>query len=179
MSTIIQERVEALASRKPGGQPTTAESFWARVDKSGDCWPWKGHTDENGYGRVGYREKSNVGAHRVAFALANNGGDLPDAWVLHHCDNPPCVRPDHLFLGDALTNNRDRQDKGRTRGWAGRSGPDHHATKVTPTIAEQMRALRADGFTQQTIADRFGISRGRVAHIVSGVLPPYTKGQNR
>lgn len=121
--------------------------------------------------------RANVGAHRVAYALSLGGGDLPREWVLHRCDNPPCVRPEHLFLGDATDNNRDRQVKGRTRGWAGRSGAAHHAFKVTEDMAQQMKAMRADGSTQQRIADHFGISRGRVAHIVSGVLPRHTKGK--
>ncbi|MFT4295614.1 MAG: HNH endonuclease signature motif containing protein [Micropruina sp.] len=148
------------------------ESFWDQVDRSGDCWLWTGRRDENGYGRIGHRR---VGAHRVAWALSH-GGDLPDQWVLHRCDNPPCVRPDHLFLGDALDNNRDRQQKGRTRGWAGRSGGEHHAYVITPEVEQQMRSMRAERATQQTIADAFGVSRGHVARIVSGVLPRHTKG---
>jgi hypothetical protein len=148
---------ERLGWSKYASKRTTPENFWARVDKSGACWLWEGRSDEKGYGRVGYDRKRNVGAHRVAWALTH-GGDLPTAWVLHRCDNPPCVRPEHLFLGDARDNNRDRQNKGRTQGWA------------------EMRSMRAGGATQQAIADRFGVSRGYVANIVSGALSRYAKG---
>lgn len=157
---------------------TTAENFWARVDKSGDCWLWTCGTDEKGYGRVGYRRRRSVGAHRVAWALTH-GGELPTAWVLHQCDNPPCVNPDHLFLGDATDNNHDRQIKGRTRGWAGRSGADHHAYKVTPELLTKIRQMRAAGVTQQSISDATGIARGHVAKLVSGVLPRHQKGSSK
>jgi hypothetical protein len=174
--TVQTDRLATLdRPRRPGGQPTTAASFWTRVDKSGECWTWTGRTDEKGYGRVGYQSRNSVGAHRVAWALTH-GGQLPELPVLHHCDNPPCVNPAHLFLGTLADNNRDRQAKGRTRGWAGRSGTDHHAFVVTGEMAEAMRQLRADRRTQQSIADRFGISRGHVARIVSGVLPRHAKG---
>jgi hypothetical protein len=153
-----------------------AMGFWTRVDATLDsCWPWEGRTDAKGYGRVGILGLTNLGAHRVSWALTH-GCDLPTQWVLHRCDNPPCVRPSHLFLGDATDNNRDRQAKGRTRGWAGRSGAAHHRFAVTAAMADDMRALRASGATQQAIADRFGISRGHVARIVSGVLPRHAKG---
>ena len=156
---------------------TVAATFWARVDKTDTCWLWTGRTDRKGYGRVGYHSRGNVGAHRVAWALTH-GGELPAAWVLHRCDNPPCVNPAHLFLGDATANNRDRQQKGRTRGWAGLSGPAHHAFTVSDAMAAQMRYMRAQRATQQRIADAFGISRGHVARIVSGVLPHHAKGNH-
>lgn len=166
------DTMRASAQASPEGW-----SFWSQVDATGlDCWPWDGRTDDSGYGRASYEGRRDVGAHRIAWALTH-GGDLPDEWVLHRCDNPPCVRPGHLFLGDATDNNRDRQSKGRTRGWAGRSGPAHHAYRVSDSIAAAMRDLRAIGATQQHIADQFGVSRGHVARIVSGVLPRHTKGR--
>lgn len=173
-TTINPEKLALLdqldldeGARRPGGQPTTPAKFWERVDRSGDCWIWQGRTDGKGYGRVGYQRRSNVGAHRVAWALAH-GGTLPDEWVLHRCDNPPCVNPAHLFLGDATDNNRDREDKGRTRGWAGRTEADHHAFKVPTSLAAQMAAMRIAGATQQAIADATGVSRGHVSKILRG-----------
>lgn len=170
MTAIIPER------SKFASKVTTDENFWARVDKSGDCWLWTGHRDENGYGRVGYQCRPSIGAHRVAWALTH-GGEIPTEWVLHRCDNPPCVKPDHMFLGDATDNNQDRQAKGRTKGWAGRKGAAHHAYKVTPELADRMRTMRAEGMTQQSISDLTGISRGQVAKTVSGILPRYQKGK--
>jgi transcriptional regulator with XRE-family HTH domain len=88
--------------------------------------------------------------------------------VLHRCDNPPRVRPLHLFLGDATDNNRDRQQKGRTRGWAGRVEDAHHAFRVTAAQTSQMLVMRRSGATQQDIADVFGVSRGHVSKILRG-----------
>jgi hypothetical protein len=85
--------------------------FWDRVDDSGDCWLWQGYRDRDGYGKVRYANKTTV-AHRVAWMLTI--GPIPDALlVLHHCDNPSCVRPDHLFLGTPRDNIHDSIAKGR------------------------------------------------------------------
>lgn len=88
-----------------------AESFWGRVDTSGECWLWTGARLKTGYG-VLKRGGRVLKASRVAWALVK--GPIPDGlFVCHHCDNPPCVRPDHLFLGTHLDNMRDRDAKGR------------------------------------------------------------------
>lgn len=154
---------------------TTAEKFWARVLKTDTCWVWQGGTDENGYGRVGYQSRSNIGTHRVAWALTRNGGKIPTRWVLHRCDNPPCCNPAHLFLGDVSANNRDRHDKGRTAGFI-RTGAGHHAFVVTDEMRDAMRFQRATGATQRSIADAFGVSRGHVAKLVAGTLPRNARG---
>jgi hypothetical protein len=149
---------------------TTPENFWARVDKSGDCWIWRGRVDANGYGRVGYRSRPNIGAHRVAWALARNGGVLTVEWVLHRCDNPPCVNPDHLFLGSCADNNRDRHRKGRTRNTD--AGADHPQAKLTSSQVREMRRLYGrygqGGLTQAQLSSMFGVSRGNVSKVVNG-----------
>jgi len=87
------------------------ERFWEKVDKSGDCWTWKGGTFRFGYGsfRVGDRR---IPAHRVSWELAF--GKIADGMcVLHTCDNPGCVNPAHLRLGTQQDNVRDAREKGR------------------------------------------------------------------
>jgi hypothetical protein len=89
------------------------ETFWAKADKSGGptaCWPWMGKRSRDNYG-VAYNG-GHVLAHRVAFAIAT-GLDAGDRFVLHTCDNPPCVNPAHLYAGTALDNARDRDARGR------------------------------------------------------------------
>ena len=90
--------------------------FWAKVDK-GDgagCWLWTGKTNRDGYG-VLTRQRKGWFAHRYSWTLAN--GDIPDGMMAcHTCDNPPCIRPDHLFLGTRADNLRDMRAKGRGRG---------------------------------------------------------------
>lgn len=89
------------------------ERFWRRVKKTDGCWEWTGGLLSSGYGAC-FVGAYSTGAHRVSWELAN--GPIPDGlWVLHHCDNRPCVRPDHLFLGTVLDNNRDAIAKGRRR----------------------------------------------------------------
>ena len=87
------------------------ERFWANVDKSDTCWEWTGYFHPYGYG-VLYVEGKNILAHRLSWELEN--GSIPEGMqVLHHCDNPPCVRHDHLFLGTQADNIEDMCEKGR------------------------------------------------------------------
>lgn len=77
------------------------------------CWLWVGSTIPDGYGYFSVATNKNIGAHRVSWLLYR--GSIPDgAHVLHRCDNPPCVNPDHLFLGDHAANVADRVAKGRS-----------------------------------------------------------------
>jgi hypothetical protein len=83
------------------------ERFWSKVDKTENCWEWTGALTPNGYGRLAHE-----GAHRVAYRLTY--GDFDQGlFVCHRCDNPKCVRPDHLFLGTQFDNMRDCSTKGR------------------------------------------------------------------
>jgi len=95
--------------------------FWKKVDKSdgqgpkGQCWQWIASKDTCGYGLL-----KPTSAHRVSWEIHN--GPIPDSLsVLHRCDNPPCVRPEHLFLGTQKDNMQDRLAKGRYRGTDGQA----------------------------------------------------------
>ena len=105
-------------ARKNSARPIE-ERFWKRVDKNGECWNWTHRKTRDGYG---YVKKFNTVTgrwsytyvHRLSWELAN--GPIPDGlFVCHHCDNPSCVRPSHLFVGTHLDNMKDRSAKGRTR----------------------------------------------------------------
>jgi len=86
--------------------------FWAKViNHIAGCWEWRGATTTFGYGKL-VVNGSYIDAHRFSWAL-HHGPIPPGVQVLHHCDNPSCARPDHLWLGTARDNIRDCQRKER------------------------------------------------------------------
>lgn len=91
-------------------------NFWSKVAKAGanDCWPWTGCRMRSGYGQHS-ANGCRVLAHRRAWELTN--GPIPAGkYVCHHCDNPSCCNPAHLFLGTQTDNMRDAAGKGRCKG---------------------------------------------------------------
>lgn len=131
--------------------------FWSKVDQSGDCWVWIGAC-WRGYGV--FAAQGHRLAHRFSYALGN-GPIPPGMLVCHHCDNPPCVRPDHLYLGDNATNTRDRTVRGR--GVKGSASPN---TRLSDADVAEIRARYADGESQPKLARAFGIGQSSVNRIV-------------
>jgi hypothetical protein len=154
---------------------TLAERFWAKVQKSrerGGCWVWTANTtkDRQGnkrYGLInaGRRGEGMLYAHRVSWEL-HYGPILEDMYVLHHCDNPSCVRPSHLFLGDQTSNMKDMVAKGRQ----GRTGPKAGAGAKSSLTDEQLHALRVSAAVHTTseLARQFGVSITTVQNILTG-----------
>jgi HNH endonuclease len=136
------------------------------------CWLWVGSTKGKGklksYGNVCFGTGKNISAHRFSYAAFN--GQIPkDAWVLHRCDTPSCVNPDHLFLGDRAANAADRKMKNRGYLDNGkRSGEKHPRTNLTWEIVRQIRKLyQPYKITCPMLAKQFNIGVSAVELIVN------------
>lgn len=142
--------------------PSIDQAFWSRVAKADGCWVWAGGRGSSGYGRFKFQRKW-YGAHRVSYEL-NCGPIPPGLFVCHHCDNPPCVRPDHLFVGTAADNNLDRVKKhGRPFGYGYNVGEENGQSVLTAELVQRARDLRARGLFFQEIATLIGVHRSTIA----------------
>ncbi len=159
---------DALAVMGQGGFLVNTDpvlKFWANVDKSGECWEWTGGRTGTGYGVFG---RPQVKAHRYVWSIEY--GPIPHGmFVCHQCDNPPCVRPDHLFLGTPSDNMQDMVAKGRARGGHAQIGEQNGRAKITSAIATAIRSeWKARGGSQRELGMKFGISQSAVSAILSG-----------
>lgn len=143
-----------------------AERFWEKVNKTspGGCWLWTSGVNDGGYGtfRVGGRRGSQLLAHRYAW-MKLVGPIADDLCVLHRCDMPRCCNPEHLFLGDRETNNRDRDQKGRA---VSVRGARHPNAKLDEDGVREIRRLHRSGMTQTKLARQFGVSNACVRQLL-------------
>lgn len=197
-------QAQTNATRRPLVFNATAPSrFWAKVDRQGPtpahrpdlgpCWVWTARLSPDGYGqfRVGGMDSPNARAHRVSWIFAH--GPIPDGlWVLHHCDEPTCVRPDHLFIGTHKDNVADRDRKGRQargerHGWhthpETRPRGERHGRYTHPETtargerngwarftADEILAIRrayaAGDIYQYELAEQYGTAQSVISSIV-------------
>jgi hypothetical protein len=148
---------------------TLANKFWARVPllyRNADdrCWKWAGWCFPQGYGRLYDENRKSLRAHRVSWAL--HYGPVPKGMsVLHHCDNPPCVNPRHLFLGTQTDNQVDMNQKGR-RGKPKAIGVRNPNAKLTECDIRVIRKLAAEGFSQRELATNFCVHHSSIYAIL-------------
>lgn len=178
---------EFLASQ--GLSLSFPKRFWAKVDKNGPlpdpvkypdvkgrCWVWTGVLDRHGYGILDFRirkRNTRVGptavSHRLAFEL--KFGIIPKRLrVLHHCDNPPCCRPSHLFSGTPKDNTDDMMKKGRNK-FIPHLGESNGSAKLTEKQVIRIRKIYSTGkIFQRPLAKKFGVSQRAVCAIVRRIL---------
>lgn len=143
---------------------TDIERFWSKVDRSpgfgpeGDCWRWTGSHFWDGYGRFTFEGEA-FRAHRFAYELEH--GPLPAGIVVRHrCDNPGCVRPDHLEPGTVTENNRDCVLRGRTA-----------PRKLSHDAIRSIRLRRNVGREPiLTLAEEFGVSIAAICMAAKGQI---------
>jgi hypothetical protein len=141
------------------------ERFWRKVTKTDSCWVWSASRNGKGYGQIN-RNKKPVLAHRLSWEL--HFGKIPeDRSVLHRCDNPACVRPDHLFLGTQADNIADMVKKGRVA--AGTRLP--HTKLTDAQVLEIRQAYRGNvkytnGPSLKELAKKYGVGSVEIHNIV-------------
>ena len=122
-----------------------------RAGMDSPCWEWTGPKERKGYGRFDVHRRP-ILAHRFAWWATH--GAIPDLFVLHRCDNPPCCNPEHLFLGTYADNNADRVAKGRNATGA-KIRASHPLNRLTPDL---VREIRRSADTSEALAARIGIT---------------------
>jgi hypothetical protein len=142
--------------------PNNIEDFWKYVDILGedDCWNWKLWKNTKGYGRWKVCKKT-IFCHRHAYEISI--GPIPDGYhILHHCDNPLCCNPKHLFAGTNKDNVNDRVSKNRS---ADCSGELNSRAKLTNKDVVQIREL-CKTMRQTDIAKLYNVTRTIINSII-------------
>ena len=142
---------------------THEQLFWLHVDKGGPngCWIWTRYRQRQGYGWVCVQQKYYL-AHRLAWEFVN--GPVPDGlFVLHKCDNPPCVNPDHMFLGDHQANCDDKIRKGRIA-----LGERVKRVVLNESKVRRIRELRGNGLNYEEIGRRLACNGAVVRNVCIG-----------
>ena len=137
--------------------------FFDKVEKTdGGCWRWTGCLSQSGYGQL-KRGGKHYRAHRYSYEL-NFGPIKKDKIILHSCDNPSCVNPDHLSEGTNRDNSIDCAKKGRLNT---RRGEKHPNAKLTDASVHEIRLLYKNGKTQAAIARDFSVRQDTISRLVN------------
>lgn len=189
-----RERTCRMAESKPISPdlaPSIQGRFWSKVNKDGPvpahspglgpCWLWTASKRHKGYGAFAYRVNGipvNDRAHRYSYRI-HVGPVAVEQCVLHRCDVPACVNPEHLWVGTRADNNADMAAKGRkivggTYNRAGyRRGEAHGMAKLTTADVLAIRADRTTGLSYSKLAAKYGIGIATAFQIVRGALWPH------
>lgn len=140
-------------------------AFWSKVKigNPDECWEWQGgKTASGGYGKYG-SHKQNILAHRFSWELTN--GKIPDSlFVLHKCDNPGCVNPNHLFVGTQQDNVTDRELKMRGNQ---PKGEKHGMARLSFSQVNEIRQRYASGtISQSELGKEYGVTQPMIGKIV-------------
>lgn len=138
--------------------------FWSKVKiaAESECWEWTA-SKHQGYGMFMFKGRAR-NAHRMAYMFAH--GDIPvGMFICHHCDNPGCVNPSHLFLGTNADNVRDRTIKDRHQHL---KGSQHGRAKLTEDQARIIRKEYQSGTRPAILARQYGVNRTTITYLGQG-----------
>jgi hypothetical protein len=135
-------------------RPDIITTFAKWRDEGDGCWEWKGALDRDGYGIFTFAGRT-MRAARIALEL--DGRPPGDQFACHHCDNPRCVRPSHLYVGTPTDNVRDMVGRGRMV-----------IGKVAKLTPDQVREIRNASGSLATVAREYGVSAGAIGFIRNG-----------
>ena len=138
--------------------------FWSKVAIRTDdeCWPWLGSRDPKGYGKISGGPGLETLVHRLAFGLSR--GRYPTLQVLHHCDNPGCCNPDHVYEGTNKDNVRDRVTRGRSS-----MGEDHPKARFSDAEVRMVVNLhKVTGLSSYWLSHAYGASARSIRTWIRG-----------
>lgn len=166
----MSDKRKLLTGRGPNGgreltrgEKAPPNNYYVAVS---GCWIWSGSKTRHGYGQIRYNGKQ-TGTHRAFYA--HYVGTIPAGHiVMHSCDQPSCVNPDHLVLGTAAENMRDMNEKGRTGGYRSHLGDRHKKAKLTTADIPVIRERIAAGETNAAIAADYDVSATAIWQIKTG-----------
>jgi hypothetical protein len=146
-------------------------NLWNKFKIINGCWIWIRERDKDGYGEISVHgiKRQKLKAHRVSWEVFK--GPIPLGLnVLHKCDNPPCINPDHLFLGTQKDNIQDMITKGRKVIVPGLKGEANPTSKLKSEQVKKIKSMLAQGIVAGVIAKEFGVARSTISMINIGRL---------
>lgn len=148
---------------------TAAERFWSKVSKTPGCWLWRGAVRGRGYGAFTMNDRQ-MQAHHAAMILS--GVDIPPGLiVMHRCDEPLCVRPDHLAIGTYQDNSDDMKRKGRY--WSERCIATRPLCVHAKLSESEVLEISRSSERRVLLAKRYGVSLSQIYRVQNGERWPH------